>query len=168
MNWRDFCAEAPSLAEHALRLFETSGVVLVGTLRKDGSPRISPVETFIVEGELCLGMMWDSLKARDLLRDNRCTVHSALKDREAADGEFKLHGRALEVTDKALCQAYCDTLAAKIGWSPAGLKFHLFKIDIQSAGLFLSANDRVLHRWRAGGKVEKYRQDVEGRLEPIG
>ncbi len=155
------------MAEPAQKLFETSGVVLVGTLRKDGSPRISPVEAFIVNGELCLGMMWATLKAQDLLRDNRCTVHSALKDRHAADGEFKLHGKALEVTDEAERRAYCDTLTAKTGWSPAGLKFHLFKVDIVSAGFFPGATERVLHRWRAGGEVKKYHQDIEGRLEPV-
>jgi len=167
MNWSAFCAEAPLIGEHAQKLFETSGVVLVGTLRKDGSPRISPVEPFILDGELYLGMMWDTFKAQDLLRDNRCTVHSALKDRQAEDGEFKLHGRAIPVTDEGERRRYCATLLQKIGWSPAEFKFHLFKLDILSAGLFLSAKERILHRWRAGDKVEKYRQDIEGRLQSI-
>jgi hypothetical protein len=33
------------------------GVVLIGTVRRDGTPRISPVEPFMLEGELWLSMM---------------------------------------------------------------------------------------------------------------
>ena len=39
-------------------------------------------------------------------------------------------------------------------------------MDIVSAGLSDPATE-TLHRWRAGGKVEKYRQDVEGHVEPV-
>lgn len=44
MNWADFRLAAPDLAAAGERLFERTGVVLVGTIRRDGSPRISPVE----------------------------------------------------------------------------------------------------------------------------
>jgi hypothetical protein len=70
------------------------GVALLGTLRKDGSPRISPVEPFIVEGELVFGAMSWSLKAADLRRDPRCVLHSAVGDPEGSEGELKLYGRA--------------------------------------------------------------------------
>jgi hypothetical protein len=43
--------------------------ILVGTLTKDGSPRITPVEAYILDGHLLSNMIPRSLKALDLLRD---------------------------------------------------------------------------------------------------
>src|SRR5262245_58144300 len=118
MNWEEFHNAVPELAEMAEKLFDKSGVVLVGTIRKDGSPRISPVEPIITDGQLYLGMMWQSLKARDLLRDPRCTIHSSLNDRMAPDGEFKLYGRVVDVQDPEERRCYGAALYQKIGWNP--------------------------------------------------
>ena len=162
MNWAGFKRAAPALARRAEKMFEKSGVILLGTIRKDGSPRISPVEPLIDKGDLFLGMMWQSLKARDLLRDPRCTIHNAIRDRFAKDGEFKLHGRAKNVRDLCTRKRYCDALYEKIKWKPREPKFHLFTIDIRSAGLFTAAADaRVLKRWRAGGAIRVSRQTPE-------
>jgi hypothetical protein len=46
-------------------------LVMVGTLRKDGWPRISPCQVDIAAGHLLLGMMWRPAKALDLARDPR-------------------------------------------------------------------------------------------------
>src|SRR2546427_5275143 len=101
MIWQQFKQAAPELAALGEERFERTGVVLVGTLRKNGWPRISPVEPFINDGHLYLGMMWQSRKALDLLRDPRCTVHSSISNRDGTEGEFKLYGRALEIQDRA-------------------------------------------------------------------
>ncbi len=92
MKWDEFKAAAPELAEVGEKLFERVGVVLVGTIRKDGSPRISPVEPLFAGGEPYLGMMPESLKAQDLMRDGRCTVHNVIRDKNAPEGEFKVIG----------------------------------------------------------------------------
>ena len=63
MNWDEFQKEAPELAAFGRERLERSGLVLVGTLRKDGWPRISAVEPLITDGQLYLGMMWRSRKA---------------------------------------------------------------------------------------------------------
>lgn len=168
MNWDEFKIAAPELAEAGEKLFERVGVVLIGTLRRDGSPRISPVEQLIVGGKLYLGMMPYSMKAQDLLRDGRCTIHSLISDKTAPEGEFKLHGVAVNVEDAAERKFYCDELKKKIGFSPEGMPFHLFAIDIQSAGLFGhdSGSARLLKRWRAGGTIEAFRQPIDGSLKP--
>ena len=170
MNWEGFKTAAPELSEAGEKLFERVGVVLVGTLRKDGSPRISPVEQLIVGGQLYLGMMPDSLKAQDLLRDGRCTIHNLISDKHAAEGEFKLHGQAVNVQDQAERKFYCDELKKKIGFSPEGMPFHLFSIDIQSAGLFGhdGGSARLVKRWRAGEPVKAFRQGIDGSLKPEG
>ena len=169
MKWDEFKAFAPALAETGEKLFERLGVVLVGTIRKDGSPRISPVEPLLAGGELYLGMMPESLKAQDLLRDGRCTIHNVISDKNAPEGEFKVNGFARNVLDVAERQLYCDELKKKIGWSPEGLPFHLFAVQVQSAGLFQTAGDqmgRIVRRWRAGGQVETFRQGIDGKLDP--
>ncbi len=167
MKWDEFKLAAPELAEAGEKLFERVGVVLVGTIRKDGSPRISPVEPLLAGGELYLGMMPESLKAQDLLRDGRCTVHNVISDKNAPEGEFKVNGVARNVQDDAERRLYCEELKKKIGWSPEGMPFHLFAVQLQSAGLFQTADDqmaRKVTRWRAGGKVDNFRQGVDGKL----
>ena len=162
MSWAQFKRSAPVLARKAEQLFDKAGVVLLGTVRKDGSPRISPVEALIVHGELYLGMMWKSLKAADLLRDPRCTVHSTIRDRMAKDGEFKLHGRVRCIQDPAERKRYGQALYKKIGWNPEGMKYHLFAVDVASAGLFVNkSNYRVMKRWRTGGRTEQIKQTME-------
>jgi hypothetical protein len=162
MSWADFKKSAPALARKAEQLFDKTGVVLLGTVRKDGSPRISPVEPLIAQGELYVGMMWKSLKAADLLRDPRCTVHSAIRDRSAKDGEFKLHGRVRYIQDQAERKRYGQALFKKIGWNPEGMKYHLFAVDVASAGFFVNkSNYRIMKRWREGGKTEQIKQTME-------
>lgn len=163
IRWERFREQAPELAASAEKLFAQNGVVLLGTIRKDGSPRISPVEPFLVEGDLQLGMMPRSLKARDLRRDPRCTVHSAVSDRMAKDGEFKLHGRAIDVRDPEKRRLYEKTLLDKIGWSPEGMDYPLFSIEIVSAAFFINLDEeRIVKRYRVGGRMEEFRQGVEG------
>ncbi len=173
MNWQEFKTAAPELAEAGEKLFERVGVVMVASIRKDGSPRISPVEPLFAGGELYLGMMPDTFKAQDLLRDSRCAIHNVISDKNVPEGEFKVNGLARNVQDEAERQLYCDELKKKIGWSPEGLPFHLFAVQVQSAGLFLMqghnenpAAGRLVKKWRAGGKVEAFRQGVDGKLTP--
>lgn len=44
-------------------------------------------------------MSW-SLKTRDLLRDPRCVLHSAISDPDSGEGEFKLYGRVTEAEEQ--------------------------------------------------------------------
>ena len=90
MNWDQFMQSAPDLAELAEERFQRYRLVLVGTLRRNGWPRISPVERLVVEGVLCFGMTWRSRKAVDLLRDSCITVQSIVSNRDGTEGEFAL------------------------------------------------------------------------------
>jgi hypothetical protein len=71
MIWREFEEAAPELAALGRRRFAQTRVALLGTIRKDGSPRISPIEPNVVLGHLLLGALAESHKALDLLRDPR-------------------------------------------------------------------------------------------------
>jgi hypothetical protein len=108
MNWRDLEAAAPELVRLGKARLDDARVALLGTLRRDGSPRISPVEPYLVGGELLFGAMLWSLKARDLARDPRCVLHSAVSAPDAAEGELRLYGRAVEVRERELRDARRD------------------------------------------------------------
>jgi predicted pyridoxine 5'-phosphate oxidase superfamily flavin-nucleotide-binding protein len=61
-------------------------LALLGTLRHDGSPRISPVEPVIVGGQLLIGAMAWSAKAGDLRRDPRYVLRSAVTGPDSSAG----------------------------------------------------------------------------------
>ena len=147
MRWDEFtaaCPEIASLGEERLRARE---LCLLGTLRKNGYPRISPVEPEFVDGGLMLGMMWQSPKALDLRRDPRCVVHSVVSDRQGTEGDFKLYAQARDVQEPGLRQRYRETIKARIDWEPAEPSFHLFALDVDSAGFVIFGKDRYGLAW---------------------
>ena len=153
MNWEEFRRADPVLAALGEERMEATGLVLLGTLRKNGFPRISPVEPLLTMGCLYLGMMWQSRKALDLLRDPRCTVHSTVSDRHATEGEFKLYGRGLEIRDLEERRLYGEALYDKIGFKPEEPEFHLFAVDIESAAYAVIRDEEWFRRiWNAAGR----------------
>jgi hypothetical protein len=130
VRWEQFEADAPELAALALAEFERYGMALVGTIRKDGSPRISSVDPHRLGGELYLGMMWRSRKAVDLLRDPRLVLRNAICTNRGDEVELSLHGRAIEIRDGEVRRRYAEELP---NWGDRD--FHLFAVDIQGAGL---------------------------------
>src|SRR6059058_4653604 len=126
MRWDEFSSACPELAQLGEERLRKRELCLLGTLRVNGYPRISPCEPDFVAGELMLGMMWRSPKALDLLRDLRCVVHSVVTNRIGTDGDFKLYGRAVAVTDDARRARYRATIKARIDWEPEEPNFHVF------------------------------------------
>ena len=55
--WQDLELGAPKIARLGMDRINTAHVVLLGTLRADTSPRISPVEPYFVQGQLLVGAM---------------------------------------------------------------------------------------------------------------
>jgi hypothetical protein len=154
LTWEEFAQQAPDLAALGEECFERTGLVLVGTIRKNGWPRISPVEPLIAHGRLYLGMMWQSRKALDLLRDPRCVVHSTISDRHATEGEFKVYGRVVDVQDPEERRRYGVSLLEKIGVDPEAPGFgdyHLFSVDVESAAFaILKGQEWDRKVWNAG------------------
>lgn len=130
MRWSELELAQPRLAALARQRLIAAGVVLVGTIRSDGTPRLSPVEPFLLDGELWLSMMWQSAKARDLMRDPRILVHSVIASRDGAKGEVKVRGIARAEHDLAVQRRYARAVAASLGWDPQPGRFHLFAVDI--------------------------------------
>lgn len=155
MRWSEFEEWQPRLAALGRRLLIERGVVLVGTTRSDGTPRISPVEPFVLDGELMLSMLWDSRKAADLLRDPRILVHSIVLSRDGGDGEFKIRGTARVEDDLAVQQRYAAAVSASLGWRPEPGRFHLFVIRIENVTFIRyddATGDQYVCTWPPGGE----------------
>ena len=150
VNWQEFAAQEPELAALGEGQFARTGLALVGTLRRDGWPRISPVEPFFVDGQLYLGMTWRSVKALDLLRDPRCVIHSTVSERDGTEGEFKVYGRALEVTDLEERWRFGEAVYSAICFRPEEPEFHCFAIAIESV-VYSVLRGEKFHRqvWKA-------------------
>ena len=146
MEWGDFERQAPGLAGPGRERFDRTHVALLGTVREDGSPRISPVGPVFIKSRLVFGVM-RSPKGDDLERDARCVLHSAIRDAEGSDGEFKIYGRAVAVGDP-------EILAAEGTWwlgRPAD-RFRVYSMDIDEAVLLSwdwKAERMRLRRWTA-------------------
>jgi Pyridoxamine 5'-phosphate oxidase len=153
MNWTEFAQAAPALADLFRQRLDATGLALIGTIRKDGTPRISPLEADIFEDHLLLGMMWQSTKALDLRRDPRCLVHSVVSNKDGTEGEAKLRGRAVDVTDKSFRERSAQQTFDATGWRPEE-PYHLFWLDIEEAAYikFNGNGDQTIKTWRAGGQ----------------
>jgi hypothetical protein len=144
-GWQQVVAADAELAADVRRAFAGRKHATVATLRRDGSPRISGTEVeFDDNGDVYLGMMAGSLKARDLRRDPRVALHSPTVDPSEDDpaawpGEAKVAGVAVDVSDPA----------AEDG-------SHRFRIDITEVVHTAVGGDHlVIRSWHPGRGVER-------------
>lgn len=155
MDWSAFSKQARELAALAEGRFEATGLALLGTVTASGEARISPLEPVIADGRLYLGMMWQSKKALDLLRDPRCLVHSVVADKDGTEGEVKLRGTVAEVTDALERVRFAEAAFKKTGFRPPE-PYHLFALDIDRASFvkYSGEGQQTVKRWRTGAAVE--------------
>jgi hypothetical protein len=159
MRWDEFTAACPELAGLGEERLRARELCLVGTLRRNGWPRISPVEPEFVDGELMLGMMWRSPKALDLVRDPRLVVHSVVSDRMGSEGDFKLYGHAVPVEESERRARYRATIKARIDWEPEEPNYHVFAVDVDSAGFVTFAEgNRFGLAWDPEGGLRRWEQ----------
>lgn len=153
MHWSDIGHAQHRLARLGHQRLIDPGVVLVATIRQDGTARLSPVEPLVMDGDLWLSMMWQSAKARDLLRDPRVLVHSIITSRDGAGGEFKIRGTTRAENDPAIQRHYAGTVAGSLGWSPQPGRFHLFAVDISQVSFIsydTATGDQHVAMWPPG------------------
>ena len=147
-RWQDVVDTAPEFAQAAQAIFDAGKHKTMASLRKDGAPRISGIEATFSDGDVWLGMMPDSLKARDVLRDARIALHSPSvdppEDNTLWPGDAKLSGRVMQEHD-------VDRLNSMGGdGTGEGL---LFRIDIDEVVLTRlgdPADHLLIELWRPG------------------
>jgi hypothetical protein len=154
-RWADFESAAPELATQGRELIDRFGFVLVGTIRRDGTPRISPVEARVVQGHLMLVMIRGTHKARDLLRDPRLVLNTPVFDPADPGYEFKLRGRAVAVDDPAQLEATVRATEAASGWRPPA-DWHFFSVEVEDVALMeWDRGALAMTRWAGERGVER-------------
>jgi hypothetical protein len=150
-SWADVRAEATELADKVESRFAAHRHAVLGSVRRDGSPRLSGTETTFKDGELWLGSMDDARKVDDLRRDPRLALHSTTADPDMVGGDAKIGGRAEEITDEA-------TRAAVVDGEPG--PFVLFRVDVTELVLVEVATDHLVitswHEGRGLASVDRY------------
>ena len=160
-TWTEFSDEARDIAGLAERRLAATGLMMLATLRRDGFPRISPMEPVIAgdrlvlhDGRLWLGMIVDSTKSRDLKRDGRFGLHTATADKEVGEGDVKLWGTASEVTDHDTLARFSDEIFESVGFRFEVGSFDAFDVDLLGASS-VSVADNVMYvrTWKPGKGV---------------
>ena len=145
VGWSRLEEAAPEIARLGRKRLGQVGVAMLATLRPDGWPRDGPVEAHVAAGELFVGVMPRSLRARDLERDSRCTLQSVVTDSHSGEGELKLYGRLLEV-EEAVREAAAG--AWWVGRPPADARVFCFQV---TEAAFVSWDTRrgemTVHSW---------------------
>jgi hypothetical protein len=136
--WRDVEQAEPEFAQRVRALFDAHRHKTVATLRADGSPRISGIETVFEDGELVFGSMPNARKGADLRRDPRFALHSATVDpvegsEEQWPGEAKISGRAIA--------------AGPVTEGPDGDRFHADITEVVHTHLNEQATMLVVEWW---------------------
>jgi Pyridoxamine 5'-phosphate oxidase len=142
-TWTEFEAAAPELSKRVRARLDAHTHKTLATLRRDGSPRISGIETAFVDGDLWIGSMWQALKARDLQRDPRFALHTGSMEPAEWEGDAKLAGIAEEITDPERVREM-NADAAPEGPS------HLFRLDlheVSTVGLDAERKALVIEVW---------------------
>ncbi|MFE5707448.1 pyridoxamine 5-phosphate oxidase [Rhodococcus sp. ACS1] len=131
-SWNEFAEAAPRIAAiFSRRHAATKNLCMLGTLRSDGFPRISPVEPRFFENQLWIAGMPNTTKFRDLARDPRFCLHTATVDTEVKEGDAKLWGVVDDVQDKALHQRFAQALFDETGFDIRGQEFdHCYRADL--------------------------------------
>ncbi len=154
MNWAVFTTAEPGLAQTAEKRFRAFTHHTLATLRKDGSPRTSGIEVRFLHGELWLGMMPDSLKARDLRRDPRFALQANPgPGTDMSGGDVRISGRAYEVEDSAAKAAYAEEVEPP---EP----FHLFRTELTEVVRTYVEDETylVVQVWQPGEPVRTLRR----------
>lgn len=140
-SWQGFEEDAPDLAVRIRGRFAANLHHIIGTVRADGSPRLSGTEVTFRRGEVAIGMMAGSRKHDDVRRDPRVELHSAPLEEDLASGDAKLAGTLVPAEGRP---------------GPPGEHFVL---GVRSASLVRVVDDEVvISIWTGPGELREVRR----------
>jgi hypothetical protein len=158
-TWADLATAEPDFMTRVQARFDSHLHKFLATVRADGSPRISGIETSVSGGELWLAGMPQGRKFADLRRDPRLALHSGSPESDPDDpaawpGDAKLSGVAVEVTDESALEAY--RAAQELDMPPGA--FELFRVDLREVvliGMGDPADHLVIEHWHEGRGLQR-------------
>ena len=129
----------PDLADRVHAILSSTTNAVLGTIRRDGSPRLSGADPYFHDGQVRIWSMPRARKGEDLRRDPRVAVHSIPWDsrrlRDGAtnvgDADAKVSGTAVLTTDAGKVSEFRAWLKSERGSAPPG-DWDLFTIDIDA------------------------------------
>lgn len=147
-SWHEFAAAEQELASSVRARFEWTEHHVLATLRRDGSPRVSGTEVVFWRDDVYLGSMWHALKALDLVRDGRFSIHSNPGGPEMAGGDSKLVGVAHEVDEAEKAEFEAELQPP----TPFQL-FRLSLTEVVHTSMNESGDGILVHLWRPGAGI---------------
>ena len=153
-SWGEIEAAEPEFAARWRARLDSGVHKTIATLRANGSPRISGIETFFAEDDLWIGSMGGARKAADLQRDPRFALHGPTSDPADWEGEAKLAGRAEEIVEP---ERRLRVFGGH-GPDPPDPDSHLFRLDIDElvlTGLNDAKDLLVIEHWHEGRGLQR-------------
>jgi predicted pyridoxine 5'-phosphate oxidase superfamily flavin-nucleotide-binding protein len=151
--WSEFATAAPTIAEVFRRRHAATGnLCMLATLRRDGFPRISPIEPRFFDDRLWIVGMPKTTKFADLGRDPRFCLHTATVDTHVSEGDAKLWGEVVDHRDPALALAFAQDLFDETGFDIREMEFgHFYAARITGASTVAVGNNEMrVTVWRPG------------------
>jgi hypothetical protein len=150
--WHEVEQAEPEFARRVRALFDARRHKTIATLRVDGSPRISGIETVFEDGDLVFGSMPGARKGADLRRDPRFALHSATIDPvEGSEaqwpGEAKISGLAIA--------------AGPITEGPDGDRFRADIAEVVHTHLNEAATMLVVEWWTPGRGLRRIDRELD-------
>ncbi|MFW9928895.1 MAG: pyridoxamine 5'-phosphate oxidase [Candidatus Thorarchaeota archaeon] len=142
VTWKEFEKLQPQLAQYGKERFSLK-IAYLGTIRRDGTPRIHPVSPILSDERLFIFMEPSSPKGKDLIRNGMYVLHSLVMDSTGSNGEFWLYGKAKKVDDKKLR----EEAASAANYVPKD-RYILFQLDIGEAGSTIyQGGEPIYNHW---------------------
>jgi hypothetical protein len=147
----------PDLADRVRSILSSTINAVLGTVRRDGTPRLSGADPYFHDGQLRIWSMPGARKGQDLRRDPRVAVHSIPWDSRKVRGgaadvgaaDAKVSGRAVLVTDAGARAAFRTWLQSERGAEPPE-DWDLFSIDIDALTVISVDDGQLLvDQWSA-------------------
>ena len=149
----------PDLADRARSILSSTTNAVLGTIRRDGSPRLSGADPYFHDGQLRIWSMPQARKGQDLRRDPRVAVHSVPWDSrrlregaaDAGEADAKVNGTAVLTTDADGLSGFRAWLKSERGFEPPE-NWDLFTIDIDALTVISADGGQlVVDRWSTTG-----------------
>ena len=144
MSWKEFEQGNPKLAQFGKRRFG-SGVAYLGTVSKNGFPRVHPVSPIINGGEMYVFMYPTSPKGKDLLERKKYALHCQVEDKDGGHGEFYVRGEGKLVENEEIWEKLRSGKVKEMKE-----KYILFSLSIDFAFSMIYDGDTIVkNSWKS-------------------
>ncbi|EFC85182.1 pyridoxamine 5'-phosphate oxidase family protein [Parafrankia sp. EUN1f] len=147
VSWNEFETAEPDFGRAVRERFAAYRHHVLATVRADGSPRVSGIETNFLLGELWLGGMPGARKSADLIREPRFALHANPgPGADMQDGDARVAGRAVPVTDPGTLRSFVDEVKPPT-------PFDLFRVEVtEVVRISVAGDELIVESWHPDGR----------------